>query len=1277
MGPSAMNPLAADIFISCAQDEDGDRALELADHLEAAGLTVWLAHRSVEGAQNYGPEIVNAIGQCKALVVLCSRASLQSEHVAVEVELAFEAGRPRLPLRLDETAFPDRIRYWLTGSNWIDASGPATEWLPAVIRALERLDAVGEGSRDRDETPRASGGPRAVTGRRAELRNATGADIAEPVTVSVLFTDLVDSTALATRLGPEAAEERRRAHFAMLRETAEAADGEVVKGTGDGVMVVFPSASQAVGCAVRMQQRLAQQNRRTDEPLAMRVGLSAGDAELDEGDYYGPAVTEAARLCNAAKGGQVLATQVVATLTGNRGGHSFSPMGALDLKGLAGPVPTCLVEWEPLPIVGLALQHQLASRPDFGFFGREYERQRITEAYKAATGEGRQLVLVAGEPGIGKTRLASEAAATIHAEGATALYGRCDDEVGAAYQPFAEALRHLVAHLPEAMLAEHLELHGGEVGRLVPELRERLAAPAPQQTDPETEQRLLFSAVAGLLSTASEEDGLVLVLDDLHWADKPSLLLLRYLLDSNRPLRVLLIGTYREADVTPDRPLRDTLAQLHTVDGVHRLALSGLADNELVELMESAAGHELDESGVTLAHSLRDETDGNPFFTVELLRHLAESGTIYEEAGRWRVGTNLAALGLPQSIHEVIASRVDRLGAEALQALTLAAVIGRDFDLELLGMVAAEDSHPLERGRVLDALERSQRAALVAEVAPGRFSFAHALIGHTLYERLGATRRAQTHQQAAQALERLCAGRPQARLPELATHWLAARLPGNEPKALEYSRRAGDQALESLAPDEAVQWYRRALEVLERTGEVETAAACDCQIRLGEAQRRAGAGDFRLTLLDAAALATRLGDTDQLVRAALANTRGAYSRAGETDDARIAVLRDALARVGDAETPARSLLLAQLAAELMYADVSDNQVLSNEALALARRLDDPATLMAVLRLRFDTIRLPDTLAERLENTREHLAIASTSSDPLQHAFAALYRSDACWEAGDADEAKRRLDEAWPFATKIGDPYLEWSARQRRAFVGILEGRFEEAEEESNRAFAVAAGAGQPDAVPVFAAHLLELRRHQGRLAEIEPLLAQTVAENPGIPGFRVALALTYCELDRLDEAATLFERDANTDFRALPYDAIWMGAMSYLAEVCAQLGHRVAAARLYERLRPWGDQVVFSGAAVTGSVQRYLGILAATAGRLDDADAHLASALDVNDRLGAVVYVARTRLDWARVLATRQARSDPGRARELADAALRSARELGLATVERRAAALDEELRRG
>jgi tetratricopeptide (TPR) repeat protein len=369
--------------------------------------------------------------------------------------------------------------------------------------------------------------------------------------------------------------------------------------------------------------------------------------------------------------------------------------------------------------------------------------------------------------------------------------------------------------------------------------------------------------------------------------------------------------------------------------------------------------------------------------------------------------------------------------------------------------------------------------------------------------------------------------------------------------------------------------------------------------------------------------------------------------------------------------------LAQLAAELMYADVSDNQSLSDEALALARRLEDPTTLMAVLRLRFDTIRLPDTLAERLENTQEHLAIASTSSDPLQRAFAALYRSDACWEAGNADEAKRRLEEAWPFATKIGDPYLEWSARQRRAFLGILEGRFDEAEEESNRAFEVAAGAGQPDAVPVFAAHLLELRWHQGRLAEIEPLVAQTVAENPGIPGFRVVLALTYCELDRLDEAAALFEPDVSADFRTLPYDAIWLGAMSYLAEVCAQLGHRAGAERLYERLRPWGDQVVFSGAAVTGSVHRYLGMLAATAGRLDDADAHLASALDVNDRLGAVVYAARTRLDWARVLATRQARSDLARARELTESALLSARELGLATVERRAEALDEELGRG
>src|SRR5262249_52334180 len=283
--------------------------------------------------------------------------------------------------------------------------------------------------------------------------------------------------------------------------------------------------------------------------------------------------------------------------------------------------------------------------------------------------------------------------------------------------------------------------------------------------DPETERYLLYAAVADLLEGASVRQPLLLILDDLHWADQQTLSLLRHVLTAAPSMQTMVVGTYRDSDLGPDNPLTALLADLHRDQGGERMELTGLEAADVLELMEAAAGQELEADGRELATEIARETAGNPFFAGELLRHLTESGAIEQgEDGRWRVVGDLSELGLPRSVREVIGRRVERLGSDARTALTAAAVIGRDFDLDLL--LAAVD---MPETQLLDLLEEAVAASLLRENSehPGRFTFAHALAEHALYEDLGTTRRARLHKRVAEALEEQCGDDPGERLGEL------------------------------------------------------------------------------------------------------------------------------------------------------------------------------------------------------------------------------------------------------------------------------------------------------------------------------------------------------------------------------------------------------------------------------------------------------------------------------------------------------------------------------
>jgi class 3 adenylate cyclase len=554
--------------------------------------------------------------------------------------------------------------------------------------------------------------------------------VSSSVAATFVFTDLVDSTATAARLGLQAAEKLRQIHFRLLRGAVTASGGTEVKNLGDGLMVMYSAAGRALAGAVGMQQAIEHHNRSGAEPPGVRIGISTGDAVAEEGDYFGDPVVEAARLCAAAEGGQILAANLVRLNVGRNATQTFVDVGPLDLKGLPAPLDTVRVLWEPASVGGsMPLPGRLvgaASDALFGFFGRPGELAALHETRKRAQSTKRvQLILVAGEAGMGKTALVAQVARTAHAEGSLVLFGHADEDLGVAYQPWVEVVSTLIRDgdstlvegLPPAQLAA--------VSRLAPQIQ----VTTDRVADPDMERLLLLEGVSALLAAASRQAPLLVVLDDFHWADTASLQILRHAVASTLESDLTLACTYRDTELRRGDPLTRLLSDLHREANVTRVPLKGLEDIELVELLAAAAGHDLDARGVGLAHALRRETDGNPFFTGEMLRHLGESGAIVlGEGGRWTVAGALDELGLPVSVRDVVGRRVERLGEEVRRVLSLAAVLGRDFDLQLLARVAEVGEDEL-----LDLLETAVAAALLVEgTLAEHYRFAHALIQHSL-----------------------------------------------------------------------------------------------------------------------------------------------------------------------------------------------------------------------------------------------------------------------------------------------------------------------------------------------------------------------------------------------------------------------------------------------------------------------------------------------------------------------------------------------------------------
>jgi len=540
----------------------------------------------------------------------------------------------------------------------------------------------------------------------------------------IMVSDLVGSTALRSRLGGDRFERLRQEHDALLRDGAEDGGGRVVKGTGDGFLVAFPSVGGALDAAVAIQQGLERRNRSAEVAMMVRIGISVGDASVEDGDYFGVSPIEAARLCCEASGGEILVADPIRAVQRGAGVHPLEEVGALPLKGLPEPVVAWRVAWTPLPSAARALLPQrLRGAPEVAHVGRGAEQELLAQCWGRTLDGARQVVFVSGEPGVGKTQLVTQLARNTSPSDALILYGRCDEDQGIAFYPWLEVLRDFVQVAPRRLLRPH----ASELSRLIPGLNARLGAvSAPLACDPPTERHLLFRAVQSLVAAAAERAPVLLILDDLQWADRESLLLLKHLASTSGIGRLMVLGTFRDSDVGPDDQLTALLADLHRESGVTRLRLGGLDEIAIVDWMVALAGQPIDSAGLALAGEIHRETAGNPFFIDELLRHMGERG-----------GTAPLRGAVPVSVREVIQRRVHRLGDEARQILSAAAVVGVRFDSALV--VRAVD---LPAGRVLDLLDEAIAAGLLRRTAAGVYAFVHGLVQGTLKDGLPAGRRA-------------------------------------------------------------------------------------------------------------------------------------------------------------------------------------------------------------------------------------------------------------------------------------------------------------------------------------------------------------------------------------------------------------------------------------------------------------------------------------------------------------------------------------------------------
>jgi tetratricopeptide (TPR) repeat protein len=889
------------------------------------------------------------------------------------------------------------------------------------------------------------------------------------------------------------------------------------------------------------------------------------------------------------------------------------------------------------------------------FVGRLRELSALQSALDAAqNGKGR-VVLIVGEPGIGKTCIANEIAGRARESGAEVLAGRCYEGPGApAFWPWTQVVRAYASGRDGATLAAELGLGAVDVASVIPELHQWLPGlGAPPQVDEAQARFRFFDALSRTLVSAARQRPVVIVLEDLHAADPSSLLLLQFLGREVGGSGIVVVGTLRTLQLLPGQPLANTLGELVRERVSERLELTGLDADEVTELMTRIAG---EVPTAALAREVHSRTEGNPLYVVEVVRGLVElGGFVAAHAG----------LTVPPSVRAAIARHLGMLSPAAYDTVALAALFGREFRPQV---VARAGGGPVEV--VLTHLDEAVAARIVT--SPGerrKYRFAHSLFAETLVEGFGEARRVALHCQAASALA--ADANVDGLVPEIAHHWFAAGPSGEPAEAIEWARRAAERAAAVLAHENAAEWYERAQEALAWSEHQDPLLRAELLLGLGYARKRSGAGvEAKAAFEKAAAIGRAAHSPELLTRAALGYAPVVnWGDQPAPDPPLVALFEEAITAWQGRDSHLHAQALARLGIALIFGDRERRATLLVEAVAMARRVNDAATMRYTLTVLLSGYNQRSDVDGRLALATELVRLADPARDLEALATGRLWRAVHLAEVGDVVGADTEIAVLAHLADELQQPVWHWYVHNVRAMRATLEGRFTAAEESIEVAYRIGREMLPYAAEAYHVGQRFHVQTLRGRF-ECAAEYRAAFEMHPD-PAALSPVAWVEYERGRPEEARAILDRLAADNFAAIRSETFDTSAM-FLAEACAMLEDRDRAPTLYELLAPRaGRWPVWCETMPLGPVAHMLGLLARTMGRFDVAVEHFELAIADARRIGARPFLARTLYEHAVLLRRRDHPGDAERSATLLAEANAIAEAIGMEGLHRKIAACD------
>ncbi len=904
-----------------------------------------------------------------------------------------------------------------------------------------------------------------------------------------------------------------------------------------------------------------------------------------------------------------------------------------------------------------------SSAPDeTPFVGRERESALLREWWASALGGEKRLMLVDGEAGVGKTRLVTQLVREAEAEGELVLWGRCDEGPIVPFQPFAEVLGRVFDLTSADRISNIPRWRLSELSRLVVRLREHAPAVEDVGAAPEAERYRFFEAVAATFKELGIGGRVLVVFDDLHWADQPTLLLLRHVLRALDRTNVAIIGVYTDTEVPAGSPMPALVSDLRTTGSIESVHLSGLGADAVEELARGSS-----KIPSELLPRLCELTGGNPLFLDELLGQFRAREDEGDESG----ASSLPDLTPTETIRELVARRVSRLPEDVVHVLQTAAVAGPDSEARVIA--EAVELTPERRLDAIDLLWNTRLLRQSTDSDPPRFTFSNALIRDAIYSEMPWRERVRAHHRIAVAVEHVHADSHEDHLGELAHHFYLGSGLADADRALRYSLAAAERASRMLAYEEAVEHFTRCLRLLHVVRTSDTTTRYDVLLALGQAQQNAGdmaAADENLAR--AATLARGLHDVERLATAALYAGPPSYLGLVRPTEEQVGTLRDAWEQLPKEDSRLRAMVAARLAvaevtetALVSWADIERSRDLTSDAVAMARRLKDRGTLGFALSNHLRLLWGPEAAAERLATAVELGEIAEETGSERLALAGHMWRVRELLVRGDVDAVDEEIARFDAGHTGPVHPLEVAFSGNAAAMLALMRGQFVVAESSARQA-EEAAREYHDLARNLYAAVMWWTWWQRGELSRPDHELREAVAQAPDVyPAAYGALALAQAESGEADEAVAALRSFLDLEYPGSSVEMSLGHELTIAAAACGSLRTppREISSRIYEGMRPLAGTVIVMrppAMACAGPADQYLGVLAATMGDLALAEVHFEAALSLARRMRAPTFEVAAEVALARTLGCRRPEAEAGRVAQMLRHAEESALVLGL-----------------